>query len=384
MKTKKVLITGGDGYLGLRLARKYLEATEDSVILWIRARDREEFQRKKEKINNRLHGLKVYAERSGSVGYLWGDLTEERPFDSINPQEIRLIIHAAAVTRFNVDKITARKVNVEGTEKVFHFANRCSFLEGIGLLSTVYASGLKSGVIEEVPMDDKGGFANYYEWSKWATETQLLTQFNHLPWRIFRIATIIADNDTGQVTQQNAFHNTLKLFHYGLLSLVPGKPETPLYFITGDFVTDAVFTLMTRSLNKSIYHVVPTQKESPSGQTLRLGELIDLAFGIFEQERDFKLRRILKPLYADARSFDLLAEGVQTFGTGTPGSIMNQAISSVAPFAKQLFVQKEIQNQNLALALANRYHAPNIHRLIQNTCKYLVRTKWGKSPEVPR
>lgn len=362
MDKNQVLITGGDGYLGLRLARTYLELTEDHVLLFMRANDKKELQMKKEAVSRQLSHFQ------DRVTYHSGDLAKEHPFNPIDPEGIRLIIHSAAVTEFNVDKYTAQKINVEGTEKILHFANRCPSLKGLALLSTVYASGLKSGFIEEAPLNDKAGFSNHYEWSKWASEMKLLTQFSHLPWRIFRVATIISDDDEGHVTQQNAFHNTLKLFYYGLLSLITGKMETPLYFVTGEFAIKAIFALMNHSPNQSIYHVAHTK-----GESITLGELIDLAFETFGQEQDFRLRRILKPLYSDAESFDLLVDGVRSFGW----AIVNQAVSSIAPFAKQLFISKEIQNQELVSALSG-YRAPDPRQLIRNTCKILVLTRWGR------
>lgn len=362
MGAKQILITGADGYLGTRLARKYLESTSDRVLLWVRAADENEFRVKEENLACQID------DREDRVSYYWGDLVNENPFESLDPREIKRVIHSAAVTRFNVDQDTARKVNTEGTGKILRFANRCPSLESFGLISTVYVSGLRPGAIEEVPLEGDTGFANHYESSKWSAETSLLREYNHLPWRILRLATVIADSDDGRVSQYNAFHNTLKLFYYGLLSLVPGKPDTPVYFVTGEFATDAIFDLMDRSRNKMIYHIAHTEKES-----LTLGELIDLAFEGFDRDGDFQARRILKPLYSDADSFDLLVDGISAFG----GGIVNQAVSSVAPFGKQLFVRKKIQNHNLVSALDN-YRAPDARQLIRNTCAYLVRTKWGK------
>ena len=362
MSAKQILMTGADGYLGARLAIKYLASTDDRVLLWVRASDKQEFQTKSEALNRRLGG---FADR---VTYHYGDLTSEAPFRSVEPERIGKIIHSAAVTRFNVDEATAQNVNVEGTEKLLRFASQCQSLESFGLLSTVYASGLKSGPVTETGFDGKDGFANHYESSKWKSETGLLRDFDHLPWRILRVATVIADSDDGRVSQYNAFHNTLKLFYYGLLSLVPGTPETPVYFVTGDFVTESVFALMNTASNKTIYHLAHTAKES-----LTLGELIDLAFEIFEQETDFKSRRILKPLYADAEAFELLAGGASAFA----GAVVNQAISSIAPFGKQLFIRKEVDNHNLVSALKS-YSAPDARQLIKNTCRYLLRTKWGR------
>ncbi|MFQ5930809.1 MAG: SDR family oxidoreductase [Nitrospiraceae bacterium] len=358
-----MIITGGDGYLGLQVARRYLEETGKSVLLWVHATDRAQLEEKRQKVFNELgnHGSRL------TFGH--GDLLQKRPFQEIGPESVGAVIHGAAVTRFNVEEETARRVNIEGTEKLLDFAACCPSLEAIGLMSTVYASGLKPGRIDEVMFDGSEGFANHYERSKWTAEKLLLSRFAHLPWRIFRIATAIADDDSGHVTQQNAFHNTLKLFFYGLLSLIPGRPATPLYFVTGRFIADAVFELMQKSTDRMIFHVAHTRDES-----LSLGQLIDLAFDTFKEHPGFRLRRILKPLYADAEAFDMLVEGANSFA----GAVVNQAVSSVAPFAKQLFIEKEVQNQRLIEHLSC-YRAPDPRKLIRNTCMQLVQTRWGRS-----
>ena len=358
-----VMITGGDGYLGLQVATRYLERTNDSVLLWVHAKGQPDFQAKQQRVASQLNR---FADR---LTFGCGDLADEHPFQGVKPEQVKIIIHSAAVTRFNVDADTAQQVNVEGATKLMEFASRCPALQALGLMSTVYASGLRTGPIYEVAFDDSGGFANHYERSKWQAEVILMSRFAQLPWRVLRVATAIADDESGKVTQQNAFHNTLKLFFYGLLSLIPGKPQTPLYFVTGRFAADVVFELMQQSTNQMIYHVAHTRQESAS-----LGELIDSAFEVFLQEEDFKQRRLLKPLYTDAEAFDLLVQGVHSFG----GGVVNQAVSSVAPFARQLFVDKAIENQHLVEHLS-AYRAPDPRQLVRSTCEYLVRTRWGRT-----
>jgi nucleoside-diphosphate-sugar epimerase len=260
-------------------------------------------------------------------------------------------------------------VNVEGTEKLLRFAARCPHLNQVVFLSTTYASGLKIGKIAERTWDGEDGFSNYYEWSKWASEKLLWEQYSYLPWKIFRVATVIADSIEGKVIQQNAFHNTLKLIYYGLLSILPGKSETPLYFVTGDFVTRGTYELMQHFDKGKIYHISHTKNES-----LTLGELIDLIFEVFEQEPDFKKRRILKPLYSDSESFKLLVDAVHQFA----GGVVHQAVSSVAPFSQQLYLNKDVQNSNLRSVLQN-YTAPDPAELLRNTCRFLVQTRWGRN-----
>jgi hypothetical protein len=61
----------------------------------------------------------------------------------------------------------------------------------------------------------------------------------------------------------------------------------------------------------------------------------------------------------------------------TRGAIVRQALASVAPFAKQLFLDKDVRNERLAGTL-RAYRAPDPRDLIRNTCLRLVETRWGK------
>ena len=52
----------------------------------------------------------------------------------------------------------------------------------------------------------------------------------------------------------------------------------------------------------------------------------------------------------------------------------------MAPFAKQLFVRKDVRNEKLAGALED-YRAPDASELLRKTCDYLIRTRWGREAE---
>ena len=359
--TKRTLITGADGYLGRRIAQILLQKEDARLILWVRAADASAFENKRARLAGEL------LHDQGQVEYRWGDLAGDAPFDDIDPKSILRIIHAAAVTRFNVDQDTARRVNIEGTDKLLRFAGRCDSLERLGFLSTIYASGLHSGPIPETTLDD-AGFANNYESSKWAAERLLAGKYERLPWRIFRIATAIADNSDGQVTQYNAVHNTLQLLYYGLISTMPGNPETPLYLVTGDFVANAVCSLMDSPREDRIFHVAHRREQS-----LTLDQFITLVFQVFESDDFFRKRRTPRPLYVDEKSFELLHSALGAFA----GGVVNQAMDSVAPFARQLFITKEVQNANLIAALG-RDPAPDPSAVVAGACRHLIRTKWGR------
>jgi thioester reductase-like protein len=368
MRADTVVVTGGNGYVGARAAEAILRTRDDNdddgdvVVLWVHAESADQARSKIDAIAPR------FARYGARVAYAWGELAGEAPFDGIDARRVRAILHSAAVTRFNVDEETARVVNVEGSEKVFRFAATCPSLEQITHVSTVYAAGLQAGVLPEGPFAGADGFANHYERSKWQVEQLLAERYRHLPWRVARVATVLSEDASGTVVQQNAVHNTLKLLFYGLISLVPGCPETPLYFVTGDFVARALAALLRRSEAHAIYHVA-----HPRGASVTLDELVSIAFEVFSQDTAFRSRRVLRPLYADAESFDTLASGMDGFG----GEALRQALASVAPFAKQLFVTKDLRNERLAARMSD-YRAPEPRELVRAACGHLVRTRWGR------
>jgi len=352
------LITGSGGYLGHRLARHYLDTSDIELVLPVRTAAR------RAEIEVALGPL------ARRVVFVPGDLDGPEAFADVDVawrNRITSVIHAAAITRFNVDRDLARRVNVEGTAQVVALARTCPSLETFSHVSTVYATGLREGPIGEELTDDTAGFANAYEWSKWAGE-QLVAGADDLPWRVLRVATVIADDDAGMVTQYNAFHETLKLCFYGLLSLLPGRAATPLYFVTGRFAVDAIVALAQPGGAGGIYHVSPDRAGA-----LTLDQVLDLVFEQFGVEDDFAKKRIMRPLLADEETFELLVAGVSPIA----GGLVAQALDNVAPFARQLYVDKTLDNSRLREAM-DACTLPDAAPLLANTCRRLLATRWGR------
>jgi nucleoside-diphosphate-sugar epimerase len=348
MAADEILITGADGYLGSRLAERLLAETDARLLLWVRAEGAAELREKQARL------AALAGPNARRVEIRGGDLAAEDPFAGIDARGVRGIVHTAAVIRFNVEREIAERVNLGGARKMFAFAERCPALESFVLVSSIYASGLRAGPIEERRLDASAGFSNHYEWSKWASEELAHTEFAGLPWRIARVATVIADDESGAVSQQNSFHNTLKLLYFGLLSILPGDPRVRPYFVTGEFAAGALSEILSGSPARSIFHVAHARSES-----VTLGDLIDTAFEVFESDDSFRARR--------------LVQGIGDAG----GAIVRQALASVAPFAKQLFLDKDVRNERLAGTL-RAYRAPDPRDLVRNTCRRLVETRWGK------
>ncbi len=292
------LITGADGYLGRSVTAALLAAGDDRLVLALRAQDAAEFATKRATLERVLGPVEP-----GRISFAVSDLRNDEALEEVDQRAVTRIVHAAAVTRFNVGRDVARRVNVEGTTRLAAFAARCDRLERLALLSTLYSAGRRHGEVAEQRHGD-AGFANHYEWSKWAAEEELLTAWE-LPVSVLRLPTIIAESDGGHVVQYNAFHNTMKLYFYGLLSLVPGRPSTPLSLATAAFTTSAIVCLLDPASADGIYHVCPDTEHTPT-----LDEVLSAAFAVFERDEHFRRRQLLSPAYCDEDSFGhLLAAG---------------------------------------------------------------------------
>lgn len=370
-----ILITGATGYIGRKIAENLLsDSSTEKLLLWLHAKNEDEFTTKRNTVSAHLATqLPDQANRLAErVSFAYGDLSQDEAFANVDVQDIQKIIHSAAVTAFNVDAERADRVNFNGTRRVLEFAERCPQLELIAQVSTVYTSGLRQGSVTEQFYDNGSGFANHYERSKWEAERLLQERFKNLPWQIYRVATILADDDSGRVLQYNAVHNTLMLLYYGLISILPGRAETPVYLVTGEFTARAVTEGLKSPLRQQFFHVAHQEHES-----LRLNDIIDIAYDAFLEDPAFKGRRVLKPLLADADSFDSLVKGVTAFG----GHVLSQAVSSIAPFGHQLFIAKSVDNTNLR-SVWPAYRAPHAKELLKQTCRDLVLTKFGKRERV--
>ena len=351
-----VVVTGADGYVGSRVAARLVDQGR-RVVMVVRDPD------VRPQVTSPLacRGARLHVADISTIGGL----------DGLDTTEVTEVVHAAAVTRFNVDYATARAVNVEGTRTVLRWADRCSGLDAVALVSTIYASGLRGGPVPEALGDDRAGFANHYERSKWEAEQIAATEFAHLPIQALRLATVIADDAGGTVTQRNAFHTTLRLVYYGLLSLLPGGPATPVHLVSGRYASDAIVALLRDGSARGTYHLT-----SAPEATLSLSDVLDAAWSRFAEEPDFARRRVLRPLFADADSFAVLARETESFG----GSVVAQAMATMSPFARQLYVHKQVMVERARSVLGRHgVEEDDVSALLRNAIDHLVTTRWGRA-----
>jgi nucleoside-diphosphate-sugar epimerase len=336
------LITGADGHVGKAFGNWLLGNSDHELLLYVRT-----------------------LADDPRCDIVSGDLRDVEPFAGVDGKGVTGILHCAAVTNFGVDRETARAVNIVGTEKLIRFASSCPRLARFGLVSSLYAVGLRSGDVPETVCDDTAPFANHYEWSKWNAEA-LVHRHRDLPWQIYRVATILAEDESGIVVQQNVIHNTLRLLYYGLLSVIPGNPDSRVYMVSTKFVANAIGRLFLDADSKEMFHI-----SDAGADAMTLGAIADAVYESFLTDSRFARQRILKPLFCDQDSFETLVRGIGQFG-----GAVSQALDSVAPFAAQLYSDKDVRT-NRATAALNGLRTPDSKGLLNAVTDYLVQTRWG-------
>lgn len=345
------LITGADGHLGRATATKLIRTSEDRLILFCRAVDRRERARK-------LLRLGTLAENP-RCQVVFGDLAAEDPFAAVRKNDIRYIVHAGAVTDFGIARDHAERVNVNGTRRAVEFAGRCPELQRFVFLSSLYSAGLRNGPIEETFLDEPAEFANHYEWSKWQAE-DILRASELLPSCTLRIGTILCDDDSGTVSQQNVVHNTLRLLYYGLLSVVPGEAKTRVYLTTTRIAVERICRSLTEPSLAPVLNVA-----TAGTQAIPLGSLLDIVYEAFMRDERFARHGILKPLFCDQASFETLADSIDVFG-----GAMAQSLESIRPFAPQLYSDKDVR-------VSGDIQCFDVAAALIASCEHLIATRWG-------
>lgn len=358
------LITGADGYIGRKLAEHLLAESDDRLVLTVHAHPGEaRFDDKRARIEQALGPA-----AAPRVTVLPADVGEDGGLKELEPDSITRIVHAAAVTKYNAERDLAQRVNIDGTARLAAFAARCGNLQRFALLSTLHAAGKRVGTVPEQRLSD-AGFANNYEWSKWNAEEVLWSQHPDLPFSILRLPTVVCETEHGPIAQINSFHRTLKLYYYGFLSLVPGDRACLQYVVPATFAIPAIARLLDPEAPSGVYHV------SPSGDGVApLETLVDLVLGIYETDRSYQRRGLLRPLYCDEDSFNDLIAAAQSLRAGP----VYEAIDSITPFAAQMYLPKVFENDALRAAWPG-YFAPDPVELVRTVATELIATRFGRA-----
>jgi long-chain acyl-CoA synthetase len=259
-----LLLSGATGFVGMQLLARYLERTDRSVYVLVRAADDAEARAR---LHTTLGNLGVSAEEFGSrVTAVPADI--ERDGLGIGAAKradlatrVSEVIHCAASVSFSLSLPESRLINVGGTGQMLEFAGAAHAsggLERFAYVSTAYVAGTHPGEFREDQLDVGQDFRNAYERTKFEAETLVRKHTDRVPIQIFRPSIIVGERRSGWTSSFNVLYSPLKAFVRGSLPFLPADRSAPVDVVPVDYVADAIFTLANEPVRESgeTFHLV--------------------------------------------------------------------------------------------------------------------------------
>jgi nucleoside-diphosphate-sugar epimerase len=353
---RTILVTGATGLVGRRIVISLLRRTGASIVVLVRDPAR----------------WQAIAARLGAatsrVTAIRADIT--RPALGMDAKAVRrrigspsLVIHSAADIVFSRSLADARRVNAQGTSNVVELAATFPHTRFVHV-STAFAVGRRTGAIADDDDAGDAGWVNSYEQSK--HEAESLVRSSGLEYVIARPSTIVCDDVRGAVTQVNAVHRALRLYHAGLASMMPGTDDTPIDVIPADWAADGIAKLaLARETAGLTLHLCAGEGALP------LGELLDRTYALWSRDPAWRRRGIARPALSDLPTYELFERSVELVGDAR----LKRITRSLSHFAPQLALPKHFDTSRAREIL--RDAAPPVSAYWDRMLEWLLASNWS-------
>lgn len=266
MPKRVVLFTGGGGFIGRYILKRYLEETDYDIYLL-------EHGPFLDRLQAHLDATVTNAKRRASVRVIDGDITKPGlGLDAGIQQELRKrvthAIHLAALYNLSVKRNVAVRVNVDGTRNVLDFLETVKPFEKLAHTSTLAVAGTHVGTFSEDDFDKGQSFKNFYEETKFLSERLVRERMHKVPAVIFRPAVVVGDSRTGYIEKIDGPYYAMISVARGLQWIVPDSGSTKCHIAPVDFVSDGYFSLFE-------------QGEAPSGTVYSLMDPEPVSYNAF-------------------------------------------------------------------------------------------------------
>ncbi|HEX6234154.1 MAG TPA: AMP-binding protein [Jiangellaceae bacterium] len=263
-----VLLTGGTGFLGTEIARLLLRRPDVHIVALVLESGGRDARLAAERAWSYAPDLEnaLAADRievvSGDVRRAGLGLAPSVNSDLI--RRVTHVIHAAADLRIDTAPDELRPTNVQGVANVLEFARACDADHGLARLShvsTAYVAGGRPGDVPEAALDDRFGFENAYELTKFEGERLVRAEMKYLPISVFRPAMIVGHSRTGEVRTFNTYYVGLRRYLTGHLRVAPTSRHLRVNIVPVDYVADAIvrLTFAPAAAGTTFHLTAPTQ-----------------------------------------------------------------------------------------------------------------------------
>lgn len=262
MAAETILITGFPGFLAGRLLPLLRDQEPDARIVAL----------VEPRMLDRARSIAPAA-----VEILAGDITmprlklNEAAYRDL-AQNLRSVIHLAAVYDLAVGAPLAERVNVDGTGHVIELCRAAPNLDRHHYISTAYVAGLRTGRVMEKDLAAGQQHKNFYESTKFAAEVLVRASMDEVPTTIYRPAIVVGDSQTGETQKFDGPYYLLRAMRAQLGPLRPqmGPGEAPMNVVPVDFVVAAILAGMREksAIGKTLHLVDP--EPTPSAEVLSI------------------------------------------------------------------------------------------------------------------
>ncbi|HJR65517.1 MAG TPA: SDR family oxidoreductase [Gemmatimonadaceae bacterium] len=353
---RSILVTGATGLIGRRVVASLLHLTDAPIVVLVRDPAR---------WSSLATRLGAAASRVTAVR---ADIT--LPTLGLDLRTIArglgapsVLVHCAGDIIFSRSLDESRRVNVEGTRNVVELASSFSDVRLVQV-STAFAVGRRTGFIPEGASAAGEGWVNAYEQSK--HEAEALVRDSGVEYTIARPSTVVCDDVGGAVTQVNAVHRALRLYHAGLASMMPGTEDTPVDVIPADWVAEAIakLSLAGNCAGKTIHLCA-------GAGALPLGALLDRTYALWSRDTSWRRRHVARPALSDLDTYGLFERSVELVGDAR----LKRITRSLSHFVPQLALPK-VFDTSLSSELLGQT-APAVTAYWDRMLEWLLASNWS-------
>jgi thioester reductase-like protein len=373
--SKHFFITGGTGLVGMNLIPRIFTAFPGSTIaLLVRAATEEDAEVRVSAITRQIeqeYGIPFASERlHGMLGDVSLDhcgLNEMQIARLVN--ETTHIIHGAATIRFDHPIDEARAINCGGTRRMLSIAHMCverGKLERFVYIGSSSVSGQRAGNIYESELEMGQTFFNTYEQSKCESERIVRDNFDRIPATVFRPSIIIGDSRNGKTSSFNVIYIPLRLMQKGMLTYVPGTPDTKMDLVPIDWVDDAMIYIVGKQESAGkVYHITAGPNRAAT-----LQEVVRRAATYFDKHTPLKHAREME--FISREEFERRRAKMR----GREEALMGQ-LDTLLPYVS---INRLFDSANAdALLEGSGITFPLFSDYADSIFEYCVKTNWGKN-----
>jgi nucleoside-diphosphate-sugar epimerase len=284
--------------------------------------------------------------------------------------EVTAILHCAGLTEFSATRAAARHANVQAMEHLLNFARMSHRLRRIGILSTVYVAGRRRGIVSAGELTHRAGFVNEYERSKYEAEQLVRDSMRRLPLSVYRLSTLLCSR-RGMIPRLGAIHQALRLFHAGLIPIIPGEASSAVDLITTDYACDALDILFTSFEPGATHHIV-----AGAGNRIALADFLERTAALFATlDRRWMAHDFETPPIAALRTFERLRRSVELVND----PVLTEVMTMMSRFVPQLAYPKVFDDESTRAILRHQGVAEDrLESVYPRFIRNAVESRWGK------